>query len=179
MIDKVKQGKRNRAQGGAFELRVRKDLEEKGWIVDKWTNNVGIDDNYDCSKNLALYEQYKDAGKLIPAKRKYAGLGRPMAIGTGFPDFIALGQFGFIVDEKEWKVLEEYNKIIEKKDVGIMYEVIGVECKTNGYLDKQEKEKCRWLLDNNVFSKILIAEKTKVKNRIVILYHDFEEKYGK
>ena len=39
-IDKVKQGKRNRANGATFELRVRKNLEERGWMVDKWSNNI-------------------------------------------------------------------------------------------------------------------------------------------
>ena len=37
---KVAQGKKNKASGAAFELRVRKDLEEKGWIVDKFGLNV-------------------------------------------------------------------------------------------------------------------------------------------
>jgi len=46
------------------------------------------------------------------------------------------------------------------------YEVIGVECKTNGYLTKEEKEKCRWLLENNVFSKILISSKGNKRGEI-------------
>lgn len=37
---KIKSGKLSRAAGARFELNVRKDLEEKGWIIDKWTNNV-------------------------------------------------------------------------------------------------------------------------------------------
>ena len=57
-----------------------------------------------------------------------------------------------------------------------LYLVIGVECKTNGQLDKVEKQKCKWLIDNNIFNKILIAEKTKVKNKIVIVYKEFEWK---
>ena len=78
----------------------------------------------------------------------------------GFPDFIAFRKHpGFNV---------KFNQ----------YEVIGVECKTNGNLDKIEKEKCQWYLDNNIFSRILIAEKTKVKNKVVIIYTDFKEKYG-
>ena len=39
-IDKRKQGKKNKASGSRFELKVRKDLESKGWIVAKWMNNV-------------------------------------------------------------------------------------------------------------------------------------------
>ena len=37
------------------------------------------------------------------------------------------------------------------------YQVWGVEVKTNGYLSKEEKEKCKWYLDNKIFSKIWIA----------------------
>ena len=43
MINKKKQGKKNRASGQRFELKVRKDLEEKGWIVSKWMNNVKLE----------------------------------------------------------------------------------------------------------------------------------------
>ena len=41
-MKKTKQqiGKSNRASGARFELKVRKNLESKGWIVDKWSNNV-------------------------------------------------------------------------------------------------------------------------------------------
>jgi len=38
--NKVKAGKKSRALGKQFELRVRSDLEEKGWIVDRWSNQV-------------------------------------------------------------------------------------------------------------------------------------------
>jgi hypothetical protein len=86
-----------------------------------------------------------------------------MAIGTGFPDFIAFRNISY-GDEDNGK--------------SSMYEAIGVECKTNGTLDKIEKEKCRWYLDNRIFGKILIASKTKVKNKIVIKYENFEERYG-
>ena len=60
-------GKRNRAQGAAFELRVRKYLEEDGYFVGKYQNNVDLE---------------KD--KLIAAKASRFRLS-----GTGFPDFIA------------------------------------------------------------------------------------------
>jgi hypothetical protein len=66
---KVKMGSKSRAEGGAFELKVRKDLEEKGWVVDKWSNNV-------------------DGGNLIPAKRRFNPFNKVMTIGTGFPDFV-------------------------------------------------------------------------------------------
>ena len=155
---KAIQGKKNRASGADFERRVRKDLEKKGWIVDKWSNNVefvkvGVLNEPDIKPTIIV--------GLKPAKHKFRGPGIPMAMGTGFPDFISL-------------------KPLSCKMAGFnnIYDVMAVECKTNGYLDKIEREKCRWLLDNNIFSKILIAEKTKEGRKIVIKYHDFEEKYG-
>jgi len=64
-IDKVKQGKKNRRMGADFERRTRKDLEEKGWIVSKWQNNI-------------------KEGKCVSARP-----GRFRMMQTGFPDFIA------------------------------------------------------------------------------------------
>jgi len=156
---KVAMGKKSRASGGAFELRTRKDLTDDGWIVDKWSNNVEFNV---CDLSKPFKEQ--NLGKIIPAKRKYAGPGRPMAIGTGFPDFIAFRNISYENEPEENK--------------SSLYEAIGVECKTNGILDKIEKEKCRWYLDKRIFGKILVASKTKVKNRIVIKYDDFLDKYG-
>jgi len=135
----VKQGRLNRAAGARFELRVRKDLEEKGEILDKWSNNVDLE---------------KD--KLIPAKRKYNPFLKALSIGTGFPDFVA------------------FKRINEDK-----FEVMGVEVKTRGLLDKEEKEKCRWLLDKKIFSKILIAKMVKEGVRVKIEYINFAEKYNK
>jgi len=132
---KVARGKKSKAAGSQFENRVRADLEEKGWIVDKWTNNVSD-------------------SKLVKAKAKWAGPNRPMMMGAGFPDFVCF-----------------------RTNLDSGYEVIGVESKMTGELDKLEKEKCVWLLDNQIFSKILIAEKTKLKNRVLIVYHDFKIKY--
>jgi hypothetical protein len=68
-----RQGKRNRAAGSRFELKVRKDLESQGYILDKWTNNVDLEDE-----------------KIVPAKRKYNPFLRALSIGTGFPDFIGI-----------------------------------------------------------------------------------------
>ena len=39
----VKKGKKSKAAGSKFELKVRQDLETLGWIVAKWTNNVELD----------------------------------------------------------------------------------------------------------------------------------------
>jgi len=161
MVDpkNVATGRNNKANGAAFELRVRKDLEDKGWIVSKWPNNI-ID------------------GKLCAAKHKWNGPGRPMALGTGFPDFIAFRLIWEVEDFNEQTRGGTIHNFEFENMPKMLYEIIGVESKINGYLDKVERLKCQWYLNNNVFSKILVASKTKVKNRIVIKYEDFEEKYG-
>lgn len=131
--NKSAMGKKSRAAGARFELKVRKDLEEKGWITDKWTKNVDL-----------------EKMELIPAKRKFNPFNRVMTIGTGFPDFIA---FRAVVDTNEKKTFYNYN-------------VVGVESKMNGKLDKQEKEKCFFLLERGVFKDILIARKGAKKGTI-------------
>ena len=69
----IKKGKRAKSSGANFELSVRKDLEEKGRIVDKWSNNVDLEKR-----------------EMIIAKRKFNPFSRVMTIGTGFPDFITI-----------------------------------------------------------------------------------------
>ncbi len=137
-ISKKKQGKRNRAAGARFELKVRNDLEFQGWVIDKWTNNVDLEER-----------------KLVKAKRKYNPFKKVMVIGTGFPDFI-----GF-------------------KPSGKKYDVIGIEVKKNGWIDKSEKEKCTWYLQKGIFSQIWIAKAIREGRKIGIEYDDFLEKYGK
>lgn len=133
-ISKSTQGKKNRASGARFELKIREQLEKMGWIVSKWMNTV------DYAKL-----------KLVPSKRKFNPFLKTMIIGTGFPDFVAF----------------------KKLDEG--YEVIGVEVKSNGYLDKIEKGMGHWLIENKIFSKILIAKKGKKNGEIE--YIDFAKKY--
>lgn len=94
-------------------------------------------------------------GSLVPAKRKFNPYKRVLVIGTGFPDFVA------------FKPSTDENK-----------EVIGVEVKSNGSLDKKEKGICLWLLENKVFSRILIAKKKKEGRKIVPFYEDFHTKYS-
>jgi hypothetical protein len=191
---KVSMGKKSRASGNAFELFVRKDLEKDGWIVSKWNNNVELPclrciplDSLSTKEHEKLRNDsqfldfmqtmvkhggekicenhhYEELGKLIPAKRKFNSFNKAMTIGTGFPDFVAFRNISY-EDDGDIK--------------SILYESIGVESKMNGILDKEEKEKCRWLLQNRIFGKILIASKTKVKNKIVVDYVNFEDKYGK
>jgi len=55
-------------------------LEEKGWIVDKWSNNIDL-----------------DSGVVHPAKRRFARFNANMGvmtIGTGFPDFVCFKWHG-------------------------------------------------------------------------------------
>ena len=125
-------GKRSKISGQKFERLVRKDLEENGWIVSKWMNQVDI-----------------KLGKLIPAKQ---GIFRLTS--TGFPDFLA------------------YEKLNGKSSI------VGYEVKSRGYLDKEEKEKCSWLLKNKIFSEIWIASKDK-KQRGKIIYKEFEKETKK
>jgi len=103
----------------------------------------------DLEKNGWIVSKWNNTieqGKLIPAKRKFNPFLRVLSIGNGFPDFIA-----FKHSDKN----SEYS-----------YDIIGVECKVGKYLDKSEKEKCKWLLDNKIFSKILVAYKGKKRGEI-------------
>ncbi len=161
------QGKKNRKSGADFERRVRADLNSKGWIVDKWGNNVEFGGSIlvPSKDKLIGVDFAKDHGRLIQAKNKWAGPNRPMMMGAGFPDFIA---FKLVPD-----VLINTPTTPTYK-VNHLYEVIGVECKVNGYLKPEEKEKCQWLLDNHIFSKILIASKTKEGRKIIVKYKEFK-----
>lgn len=140
----VKKGRKARSQGASFELKVREDLEGKGWIVAKWSDNIDLEND-----------------KIISAKKhwKYNPFMKrmmPSAQGTGFPDFIA---FQKISDEG-------------------YYRIVGVEVKMNGSLSKVEKEKCKWMLDNEIFSDIWIAKKEKQGRNVVVDYINFKEKWG-
>lgn len=79
VIDKKAQGKKNRAAGGAFERRVRADLQAKGWIVDKFSNNINL-----------------ETDKCIVAKSNRFNM-RSM----GFPDFIAYKKCNYF----NWKII--------------------------------------------------------------------------
>ena len=88
--------------------------------------------------------------ELVKVKNSWRGRGIPMMLGAGFPDFIAF------------------------RKIAMGHEVIGVECKANGYLEKKERDMCEWLLDHNVFSKILIASRAKEGVKVLIKYKEFE-----
>lgn len=165
-IDKVKQGKSNRKSGSEWERTVRHDLEESGWIVSKWMNQVELlwsnKEGFTTKRNDGTI-----FGKLIPAKHKFNPFNKIMTIGTGLPDFICFRKKKLSFSEiYENQVIKEY---IDEMNV---YEVIGVEAKSNGYLDKEEKEKIEWLLKKGIFSKIIIAMKDK-KKRGGIIYKEY------
>lgn len=162
-LHRRKIGKKNRASGSAWERRVRLDLESKGWIVDRWGNNVEWDED-----NINKPPEER-TGHLVQAKPKYNPFTKGLMMSKGgFPDFIA-----FTIVHEDLNFVE--SKLYGAKPIK-MYDVIGVECKSNGYLDPEEREKCKWLLENNIFSKILIAYKSREGRRVVVKYKEFD--YG-
>jgi len=133
----MKKGRESRASGAQFEARVRRDLEARGWIVDKWSNNL-------------------DEGKIVPAKRVFrrfkANMG-VMTIGTGFPDFIAFQKMGeyYKVIGVEVKVngllsKEEKEKCVWYLDNKIFSEIM---------IAKKVKEKNKIRVEYNDFLEIL------------------------
>ncbi len=185
MIDKKLMGKKSRAAGNRFELKVREDLEKKGGIVDKWSNNVEFHNDEDVH-GLPFV-----VGKLVKAKPKFVfnpQLKRriPMGMSSGFPDFIAYkhNRNIFVLETDDLRVINEFKAKWEAspKKIDLVtgggvkifpeWEVMGVEAKMDGKLDKKEKEISKWLLDNNIFSKILIAKKGIKRGQIV--YDEFK-----
>jgi hypothetical protein len=103
--------------------------------------------------NTVDYDKEDKKGKIVPAKRKYNPFLKALSVGTGFPDFICF------------------------KREGDVFDVIGLEVKGNGYLDQVEKGMCVWLLENKIFSRILIARRGKKAGEVE--YIDFDVKYNK
>ncbi len=124
-----------------------KKNRDKGLDTERRTRKDLIEDGWIVSK---WRNNVKD-NELVVARNWFIK-GRGMMLGAGFPDFIA------------------YKKIKGSK----YYEVIGVEVKADGYLTSEEKEKCKWLLKNKIFSKILIAKREKDGHRISIEYKEFK-----
>ena len=121
-----------------------------GRDTEKRTRIDLIEDGWSVSK---WNNNVKD-NELVVVRNMFLGKGKPTMLGAGFPDFIAF------------------------RLKGENYEVIGVEVKTDGYLSSVEQEKCKWLLDNKVFGKILIASRDKdiLSGQIEIKYKEFKEK---
>ena len=149
--DRKKLGKKTRKEGKDFEARVRVNLTEKGWTVCRFDNDV------------------RD-GKLVQAKTSWRRTPHgmfPLNLSPGFPDF-QCHRISVKIDNGGTRIVAPCIPSFNKDNFD--YQIIGVECKISGTLDKLEKQKCQWLLDNHIFSKILIASKHKIKNRIHIKY---------
>ena len=146
--ERKKIGRKNRAAGKEWENKVRKDLESKGWTIVKFSNNVAD-------------------GKLVPCRPKFNPFTKSMMMNSGgFPDFLCMSYEDYpnsLIFPRMVGGFDKYNSQGEIPLVNfkVNYIVFGIEVKSNGYLSQDEKEKCKWLLDNNIFSKILIASKGK------------------
>ena len=174
--------------GADFERRTRKDMEGKGWIISKWQNNVDllthIDTKYVNSKKGILGKALYDSPRCIAAKQGFYRL-----TSTGFPDFIA-----YKLIDKIWNGLvdeEKQKRLIECGHEGVSSfvnntgtsehstegapDIIFIECKVNGKLDKIEKIKAKWYLENNYCSKFFIAYKEKEGRKVVVKYKEFKE----
>jgi len=92
---KIKEGQKSKKSGADFELKVRRDLESKGWNVAKWTNNV------DLGKQEIITA--KKGMVFNPFLRRMV----PTLSSTGFPDFIAFQ----LVGEKTYNVIGVESKI--------------------------------------------------------------------
>ncbi len=151
--EKKKIGKKSRADGQKFEGKVRDDLISKGWVVIKNPNNVIKFD----TPNGQTVEFKQGKPKYNPITKQI------MMRSNGFPDYICYCHIQNHI----------LHKIGGKTETKKLYEVIGVEAKSNGYLGKEEKEKCSWLLNKGIFSEILIASKLK-DNPKEIIYKEFD-----
>lgn len=161
--DKKLQGRKNRKKGKDFENKVMKDLESKGWIVARWTKNVEFEELPD--DDGSPWTQ----GELVNCKPKFNPFSKSLMMNSGgFPDFIA---YQNMVNSKHEALFAE-GGVEPFGDIEIRLSgIIGLECKSNGYLDKIEKEKCGWLIENKIFSKIFIAKKGKKRGEII--YEEF------
>ena len=138
LSEKQKQGKKNRAAGARFETKVRNNLVSRGWIVDRWNNTVEFGSTTGSDGTLTV------ESTLAAAKAKYNPFTKQMMMRTGgFPDFVAF-----------------------KRGPQGTYVVVGIECKTNGYLDPTEREMCKCLVDNEIFSALLVAQRGEKRGTI-------------
>lgn len=122
--------------------------------------------------NNIFNDEVYDISKVVPAKAKFNPFTkRVMNMSSGFPDFIAY-KFSSIQDNgpptctfHDWRSLM---KVIPFNHINMLF----VECKSNGCLDKIEKEKAKWYLDNNYCSKFLIVSKKKVGRKVEVEYNE-------
>jgi hypothetical protein len=133
-------GKHSRAAGKRFELKVRADLESRGWIVFKNSNDVKFED-FTTPDNK--YGGVGRHGKFVACKPKFNPFTKSLMMNSGgFPDFILIK-----------REIDNINLAIFPMNV-----VQFVECKTNAMLDKAEKEKIEWI-KQSLKIPVLIASK--------------------
>jgi len=158
MVDRKKLGKAGRAAGKRFEVKVREDLEKKGWIVFRNSNDVEfmegaivkISGEKDQIKgtDIITKSNYKD-GVFKQAKSKWNPFTKmPMSLQSGFPDFICI------------KCHEGWNTYAEGR-----VEVQFVECKLERNIDKIEKTKVEWI-KSNLHIPVFLARKGEKRGTV-------------
>lgn len=153
--DRKKLGKKSRKQGQDFERKVREDLESKGWIVLRWDKNIEFPIGY---------EGVMLRGEFVQTTGHWNNfLKRIVVSQSGFPDFVCIKLGVFKTPVGDIRLTPD------------AFEVQFVECKTNGILDKLEREKSRWIKEK-LHIPIFIASKQKIKRKIEVHYESFGEK---
>lgn len=153
--DYRKQGKKNRAAGKRFEIKVREDLEKQGWIVFRNSNDVEKKlikkDNISLgTPEGAIMRLEPEYSKFSQAKSKWNPFTRsPMSIQSGFPDFVCIKLY----IEDEGDKIEQF------------FKVQFVECKVNNQLSKEEKEKVKWIKEHLKIS-VIVASKGEKRGTI-------------
>jgi hypothetical protein len=167
MTDYKKQGKKNRASGKAFELKVRADLESKGWIVFRNSNDVEfgkgsvlLDLTKQDMKNGIVGKALCNSAKFSQAKSKWNPFTRrPMMTQSGFPDFVCVR----LVPKEKISGLIQYPT----------WHIQFVECKVNGTLSKTEKEKIEWI-KCDLQIPVFVASKEKEGRTVVVKYEEMK-----
>lgn len=165
-IELSKIRKKARADGKAFEVKVRDYLTKQGFICVRWDKNVEFFIEKTFPDNCAVCIEKK--GKLVNSKPKFNPFTKSLMMNSGgFPDFlifkrnyevdaselsgriqkdmIVTGNAEVFVTEKEIKRLFEIAKEVLIKP---KFDIKLVECKSGRGLDKLEKEKAKWITDN-------------------------------
>lgn len=162
MVDYKKQGKKNRAAGKAFELKVRKSLENSGWLVFRNSNDVEISKDVVINANEDTSMDAFNRKRFCQAKSKWNPFTRNvMMMQSGFPDFLAIR---LMKKDCPFKSTIKVNTN-EPQEVSLSVTIF-VECKTNGTLSKIEKEKVQWILDN-LHIPVFVASKGEKRGTII------------
>jgi hypothetical protein len=146
-MDNKTKGRKNRQKGKEFERKIREDLEKKGWIVIRWDKNIDLINK-----------------KLINSKPKFNPFTKSLIMNSGgFPDFLCIkfktNGYGIqCLPKGKWNM-----------NITPIFDIRLVECKINGYLTPEEREKCKWI-KINLKIPIVIASKNKKE----IKYEEFK-----